>query len=141
MKRVFISFAMEDKKQVDGVRLLSWHQHVDLEFYDESVRTPYDGTDAAYIRRRIREKIARSSVTLCLLGTATHKSHWVDWELRTSMEMGRRIVIMGLPNGPPQLIMPPSVRGRTWYIWDIPTLQSLLNDEPVALPRPTLGWY
>ena len=38
MKRVFLSFKMEDKKQVDGIRLLSWNENVGLEFYDESVR-------------------------------------------------------------------------------------------------------
>jgi hypothetical protein len=136
VKRVFISFAMEDKKQVDGVRLLSWHQHIDLEFFDESVRTPYNSTDANYIRGRIKEKISRSSVTLVLLGTATYDSEWVDWEIRTSIELGNRIIPMGLPNGPTVLARrPPSIQDRKWFLWSIPNLQQLIES-----PNDLTGW-
>jgi hypothetical protein len=127
MKRVFLSFKMEDKKQVDGVRLLSWHQHVDLEFYDESVRTAYKSENAPYIRSRIREKINRSSVTVGLLGQNTHQSEWVNWELATSRELNKSIVLMGLPNGPSRLILPTSVKGLDWHLWDVNKLQALIE--------------
>jgi hypothetical protein len=126
MKRVFLSFKMDDKKQVDGVRLLAWHDHVDLEFFDESVRVPYDSENAAYIRSRIKEKIVRASVTLCLLGPRTHESKWVDWELKTSKDLGNRIIIMGLPRHPDRMAIPASVMGYPWYIWDVNHLQRLI---------------
>lgn len=127
MKRVFLSFKMEDKKQVDGVRLLSWHQHVDLEFYDESVRVPYNSENASYIRSKIREKITRASVTVGLLGTNTYQSHWVDWELQTSLDLGNKVILMGLPNGPDRLQLPPSVHDRSWHIWNVSALQSMIE--------------
>lgn len=130
MKRVFLSFKMEDKKQVDGVRLLAWHEHVGLEFYDESVRVAYKSENAPYIRSRIRAKIARSSVTVGLLGQNTHLSEWVDWELATSLQMGKTVILMGLPNGPNRLILPPSVQGRVWYLWDVKLLQRLIEQAP-----------
>ena len=118
MRRVFLSFKMEDKKQVDGVRLLSWSNNHPLDFYDESVRLAYKSENAPHIKTKIRAKIERASVTLCLLGKNTYHSEWVDWELRTSIELGKSIILMGLPNGPSSLILPPSVRGQIWYLWD-----------------------
>lgn len=127
MKRVFLSFKMENKKQVDGVRLLAWHRHVGLEFYDESVRSPYKSENAPYIKSKIKAKIERASVALCLLGANTYKSEWVDWEMGTAIGLQKKIVLMGLPNGPSQLILPSSVRGRTWYLWDTTKLQKLIE--------------
>lgn len=130
MKRVFLSFKMEDKKQVDGIRLLSWNKNVALEFYDESVRIAYKSEDAKYIRSRIREKIRRSSVTVGLLGPNTYQSDWVNWELATSLEQGNTVILMGLPNGPSKLILPRSVQGMTWWHWDMNHLHTLIEQAP-----------
>jgi hypothetical protein len=127
MKRVFISFKMEDKKQVDGVRLLSWNKGHELDFYDESVRISYKSENASYIRQKIKAKIDRASITLCLLGSNTYLSEWVDWELRTSIAAGNKIVLMGLPRGPESLYLPPSVSGSTWYLWDADFLAKALQ--------------
>lgn len=64
MKRVFISFRVEDRPQINGLRLLAANPKFDIEFYDESVRTEIKSQNAAYIRSKIREKINRTSVTL-----------------------------------------------------------------------------
>src|SRR6266498_1327538 len=70
-------------RQGEGVRfmLLAANPNYDLEFYDESVRVPIESRDAEYVKRRIREKINRTSVTVCLISENTHNSKWVDWEL------------------------------------------------------------
>lgn len=109
---------MEDKKQVDGVRLMSWNTNVPLEFYDESVRISYKSENATYIKSKISEKIRRSSVTLCLLGKTTHQSEWVNWELEKSIELGNELILMGLPNGPDKLRLPPVVADHGWLLWD-----------------------
>ena len=83
-KRVFLSFVEEDRMQVQGLRLLKDNPDYALEFYDESVRVAVDSSDADYVKRVIREKIRRCSVTVCLIGITTHKKRWVDWELRMS---------------------------------------------------------
>lgn len=127
MKRVFISFKMENKAQVDGVRLMAWNRHLALDFYDESVRIPYRSENAAYIRSRIREKIRRSSVTLGLLKENTHRSEWVDWELQASIEEGNRIVLMGLPGHPPRLVLPKAVAHLKWHAWDHEQLHTLIG--------------
>lgn len=127
MKRVFISFKMENKKQVDGVRLMSWNNGHELEFYDESVRISYKSENASYIKKRIKEKIDRASITLCLLGQHTCLSEWVDWELSASIAAGNKIVIMGLPGVAGSQKLPPSVRGQSWYLWNPDHLTQLLQ--------------
>jgi MTH538 TIR-like domain (DUF1863) len=122
MRRVFISFKMEDKKQVDGVRLMSWNKGHELEFFDESVRISYKSLNASYIKSKIKQKIERSSITLCLLSAQTHFSEWVDWELSTSIMAGNKIVLMSLPNGPNKLALPLSVRDRSWWRWNLDVL-------------------
>ena len=81
MKRIFLSFQMEDKKQVDGVRLLKWNSGYPFKFYDESVRIEIKSVNAPYIKSKISAKIQRCSRTICFLGQTTFQSSWVNWEL------------------------------------------------------------
>jgi hypothetical protein len=132
MKRVFISFAHEDKAQINGLRLLAANPKFDIEFYDESVRTAINSQNASYVRQRIREKIDRTSVTVCMVSTITHRSQWVDWELEESVNKGNSIICMGLPNGPAQLALPEPVRRLKlgWWIWDHNKLGELISAAP-----------
>ena len=86
-RRLFLSFHAEDLRQVQGFRLMTHNDRVSLDFYDGSVREPVDSEDSSYIRSRIREKIKRTCVTVCLIGNGTAWRDWVDWELTTSYEL------------------------------------------------------
>jgi len=96
MKRVFISFRAEDRPQINGLRLLAANPDFDIEFYDKSVRVAIDSTNAAYIRSKIREKINRTTVTVCMVSELTYTSTWVNWELEESLSKGNAIICMGL---------------------------------------------
>lgn len=132
MKRVFISFRAEDRMQVNGLRLLAANPNFDIEFYDESVRTAIKSSDPAYIRRKIREKIDRTSVTLCMVSELTYTSTWVNWELEESIDKGNAIICMGFPGGPTQLTLPEPARRLKldWYFWDIDLLARLVREAP-----------
>lgn len=132
MKRVFLSFRAEDRMQVNGLRLLAANPKFDIEFYDESVRVPVDSRNIAYIRSKIREKINRTSVTVCLLNALTYTSEWVVWELEESFEKGNTVILMGLPGAPGQLVLPEPARQRsmTWWLWDPNHLQQLIDAAP-----------
>lgn len=131
-ERIFISFRAEDRPQVNGLRLLAANPNFDIEFYDESVRTAIDSNNAAYIRSKIREKIDRTSVTLCMVSQFTYTSTWVTWELEESINKGSTIICMGFSNGPNQLTLPePAKRlNLPWYFWDHDLLARLIAAAP-----------
>jgi hypothetical protein len=129
MKRVFFSFAAEDVQQVRGLRLLAANPNYELDFYDESVRVPFDSENADYIKRKIREKINRASVTVCLISEETHKSGWVDWELEESDKKGNTIIAMAL-KGVTQAVLPKLVKqkGLAFHAWDPEALNRLIAE-------------
>ncbi len=90
-RRVFLSFHMEDRPQVQGFRLMASNPRLDIEFYDGSLQEPVDSERSSYVRTAIREKIQRASVVICLIGNGTAWRDWVDWELRTAPELGKGI--------------------------------------------------
>jgi hypothetical protein len=128
-KRVFMSFIEEDKARVWGLRLLAGNPNFDLEFYDESLRSPIDSLDAAYIKAKIRAKIERASVTVCLISEQTHASRWVDWELEETDRHGTPIIAMALKDVT-QATLPALIRqkGLTFYGWDPERLNTLIRD-------------
>jgi hypothetical protein len=128
-KRVFLSFIEEDKERVTGLRLLAANPDYDLEFYDESLRVPVDSEHAAYVKLRIREKIARSSVTVCLIGEGTHDSSWVAWELEESDAKGNTIIAMALKDVT-RAILPELIKRKnlTFHSWDPLNLNRLIRD-------------
>jgi hypothetical protein len=129
-KRVFLSFRGEDRQQVHGLRLLAANPDYDLEFYDESVRVAIDSRNAEYVKSVIREKIARSSVTVCLVGPFTYTSAWVDWELSESAAEENKMIVMAL-KGVTAVCLPTYFRlrdNRFWY-WDPAKLRELIEND------------
>ena len=72
------------------------NKNSDLDFIDYSLRIPFNSENAEYIRRGIRERIKNSSVTVVLVGDTTHRSQWVDWEIRESIKQGKGVVAVRL---------------------------------------------
>lgn len=128
-KRVFLSFIAEDREKVSGLRLLAANPNYDLEFFDESVRAPIDSQDAEYVMRRIREKINRTSVTVCLISEDTYKSKWVDWELKESDEKSNTIIAMAL-KGVERAVLPALIKEKnlTFHAWDPERLNKLIAE-------------
>ncbi|MGH7323705.1 MAG: TIR domain-containing protein [Candidatus Rokuibacteriota bacterium] len=129
-KRVFLSFIVGDRKQVDGLRLLGANPNYDLEFYDESVRVPFESLNAGYIKQKIREKIGRTTVTVCLISEGTHESTWVDWELEGSAEKDNTIIAMAL-KGVERAILPRLIRDKQlpFHAWDPQHLARLITES------------
>lgn len=91
-RNVFISFAMEDKREVDLLRAHAKNENSDIEFNDHSVREPYQSDRAAYIKDRITERLNRASVCVVYLSDSTAQSRWVAWEVGKAVELGKKIV-------------------------------------------------
>jgi hypothetical protein len=91
-RNVFISFATEDINEVNLLRAQAKNENNDIEFNDHSVRAPYDSERAKYIQQKITERINRSSVTVVYVSDKTAASDWVEWEVKTSLELGKKVV-------------------------------------------------
>ena len=91
-RRVFISFRGEDKPLVDLFRGQAKNENSDLDFIDYSLRVPFNSKNAEYIKSGIRERIKQSSVTIVFMTKDTHKSEWVDWEIRESHRLGKGVI-------------------------------------------------
>lgn len=108
-RNVFISFASEDLRDVNLLRGQAKSGPSDIEFIDHSLKEAIDSKKADYIKQKIREKIERSSVTVCFLSNNTSQSRWVDWEIRESIKLGKGIVAMYKGDTPPKTL-PSAIR-------------------------------
>ncbi len=90
---VFISYDYDNDKQYKNL-LLAWdkNKEFDFNFYDSSVDISVDSTSADVIKRVISERINKSTHLLCIVGTNTHKSGWVAWEIRKALDLNKKIV-------------------------------------------------
>lgn len=99
-RKVFLSFRAEDLDRVNLFRGQAKNENSDLDFIDYSLRAPFNSENAEYIKRGIRERINQSSVTVVLISKDTHKSKWVNWEIRESVRLGKGVVAVRLHDDP-----------------------------------------
>ena len=93
-RNVFISFSSDDLDEVNLLRGQAKNENSDIEFNDYSLKAPFNSENADYIKRRIRERIRQSSVTVVYVSDNTADSEWVDWEIRESLAMGKGVLAM-----------------------------------------------
>lgn len=92
MPRVFLSFEHHDLVAALALRARAKRLCRGLEFLAQPVKGPFASRSAAALHRDVRGRIAAASATLCLIGERTYASDWVDWEVRTSAELGKRVI-------------------------------------------------
>lgn len=100
-RHVFITFAYEDIDEVNLLRGQAKNENTELEFDDHSVKEPFDSKDADYIKRQIRDKMEKTSVTVVYLSNDSAKSKWVDWEIRESLKLGKGVIGLFKGDKPP----------------------------------------
>lgn len=105
-RHVFISFDHEDLNEVNLLRGQAKNDKVDLQFDDHSVKEPYDSENADYIKRQIRDKIDRCSVTAVYLTEKTASSKWVNWEIEESIKRGKGVIGVYKGDMPPTNLPP-----------------------------------
>lgn len=91
-RNVFISFAYEDLNEVNLLRGQAKNDNSPLEFNDWSVSEPYDSERASYIKQKISERIAQSSVTVVYMSPHAATSKWVEWEISQSLAAGKKVL-------------------------------------------------
>ena len=98
---LFISFAYEDANEVNLLRGQAKNENSTLQFDDYSVKEAFDSKNAEYIKRQIRERIDRCSVTLVYLSSKTASSRWVSWEIEESLKRGKGVIGVYQGDKPP----------------------------------------
>jgi Thoeris protein ThsB, TIR-like domain len=100
---VFVSYDHDDQKQVGAFKLLKNNPNHPLDFHDHSLKDPilgssgqpikYPPTDAHSkpVRDAIKKKFERASKLIVLIGYDTHRSDWVDWEVKMFYAMKKKI--------------------------------------------------
>ena len=128
-RHVFISFDHEDLDEVNLLRGQAKNDKVDLQFDDHSVKDPFDSTNADYIKRQIREKIDRCSVTVVYLSEKTASSKWVNWEIEESIKRGKGVVGVYKGDKAPAKV-PPAFRqnGCKLVKWEHAALMKAIED-------------
>lgn len=91
-KNVFISFAYEDIDEVNLLRGQAKNEKSQIEFNDWSVSEPFNSERAPYIKQKIGERIAQSSLTVVYLSDKTGSSRWVEWEINESLRRGKQVI-------------------------------------------------
>jgi DNA-directed RNA polymerase subunit L len=117
-RNVFISFVNEDIGEVNLLRGQAKNEGSDLEFSDYSVKEPFDSKNAEYIKRNIKEKIEKTSITLVYVTKDTAASKWVRWEVEQSLKMGKGVLAVYKgdkpPSNIPQFIKDNNIKLVTW---------------------------
>jgi len=98
---VFISFASENEDEVNLLRGQAKNQNTELEFDDFSLKQAVNSENEDYIKKHIRERIDRASVTAVYLTPDSAKSEWVDWEIRESLRRGKGVIGVYKGDAPP----------------------------------------
>ncbi len=150
-KTIFVSYDYENDKHYKNL-LVAWdaNKEFDFSFYDGSVTVAIDSTDADYIKGRIRQRISASSHLLFLVGKETHKSKWVDWEIRTAIELKKKLIAVKIDKDnmtPPALLSAASPEQTVGFaderllkLWK-PLLEWLATDRGFLIWRQQLRAY
>ena len=90
---VFISHSWSYPEDLKNLRtLLRQRGYFNVEFEEASPDEPINSINAAYIKKRLEQKIARSNIILGIAGMYASFSEWMKWELDTAEELGKPIV-------------------------------------------------
>ena len=93
---IFISHKGEDDAQVQNLKTRLKTQGYDVRNFSVDSTNHKDGRrpSDAVIARLLRMRISWSSTFICLIGPDTHKSSYVNDEIKYAHEQGKRIVGM-----------------------------------------------
>ncbi|MBF0706025.1 TIR domain-containing protein [Alkalihalobacillus hwajinpoensis] len=101
-KNVFVSFHYGLDKHYKNL-LNAWDANTafNFKFTDRSVKVPINSNNASVIRAGITKKMKTARYCLVIVGQETHKSQWVDWEIRKAKELGLKLIGVKISNSNP----------------------------------------
>ena len=95
-KVIFISYDYENDGYHKDI-LLTWSKSPDfprLSFNDQPPGVPVESEEATPLKRLIQGKIRAATAFLCVVGTNTSTNGWIEWEIRTAIDLDKRMVVV-----------------------------------------------
>lgn len=112
-KRIFISFAIEDRIYRDHLVEQGRNARSPFEFIDMSVKEPYMQREW---QQRCRTKLKRCHGAIVLLSKNTYHSSGARWEIKCAREEGVPIIGMHIRKNDKGAI-PPELKGKKIIEW------------------------
>jgi len=94
-KVVFVSYDYENDGYYKDI-LLTWSEAPDfprLRVNDQPITTSVDSEDAGLVKRMISAKIGAATGFLCVVGPKTRTNLWVEWEIKTAIDLEKRMIV------------------------------------------------
>jgi hypothetical protein len=125
IKRVFISFHIQDEAQVELLRQQAKDPRFNIKFIDYSVKEPFDNK----WKTRCTERIKRSSLFVCMIGPDTYKREAVLWEINKAHELGKKVIGVRIYRDKKHKIPEPLVKNNDKIIyWNIDDISREVGD-------------
>ena len=121
MAKVYTIFISHSWAYVEDLRslkkLLESRGYFNVQFEEATPDVPINSENAAYIRQRLRQKIANSNIILGIAGMYASHSEWMQWELDKAIELGVPIVGV-VPRGAERVSAVVSSRAKQVVRWN-----------------------
>ena len=95
-KEVFVSYDYDTDSYYKDI-LTTWEKSPDfprLSFNDRPPNVPVDAEVAEPLKRLIQEKIEAATAFLCVVGEKTSANAWAEWEIKTAIELDKRMIVV-----------------------------------------------
>jgi len=122
-RKVFISFAIEDKRYRDFIVSQAKNERTPFELIDMSVKEPWLEEEW---KRQCRKKIKQCDSMIVLLSKNTWHSSGSRWEIKCGKEEGLRIIGMHIKKNEKGAI-PPELYRKRIIEWSWKDLEKFLN--------------
>ena len=94
IKNIFVSHQHNDANKIESLKNLIGRHGIDMRdssIYESKLKN--NATNEQYIKQElIKPQIKWAGTVVVLIGKDTAKSEYVNWEIKTAAEMGKRIV-------------------------------------------------
>jgi len=122
-KRVFISFAIEDKWARDYLRGQARNENSPFEFVDMSVKEPWSEKWKTQCRTRIKG----CDGMIIFVSKNSRSADGQRWEIRCATEEAVRSLPIYTTSDNRPKILPPELKGRRIYNWTWANIEKFLD--------------
>lgn len=123
-KRIFIAFAIEDKTYRDFMVGQSRNQSTPFEFYDMSVKIPWDND----WKEKCRTKIKGCHGVIALISPNTNNASGQKFEIKTAYEEGISVKLINISKkSVAEYTTPDVIAGKMVYNWSWDNIKNFVN--------------